>query len=73
MLAFVILSVAKNLVLHPHVSSFLRYSLAQRKVVFWVVEDEILRCAQNDKGGLWVLISTYLFLRPFVVFHIRRL
>ena len=23
----------------------------------WVVEDEILRCAQNDKGGGWYFLS----------------
>ncbi|MEA2572840.1 MAG: hypothetical protein QOH93_138, partial [Chloroflexia bacterium] len=51
------LSAAKNLVLYRDVSSFLWDSVADRKVVLWVLMDEILRCAQNDKAGAWILMS----------------
>jgi hypothetical protein len=49
----VILSAAKNLVLHRDVTPFLRASTGEKKGGIWVLKDEILRCAQNDRGGLW--------------------
>ena len=54
----VILSAAKNLVLYPGVSLFSRDSLPCGKGAIWVLEDEILRYAQNDRGELGGCCST---------------
>jgi hypothetical protein len=59
-LALVILSAAKNLVLYRDVASFLwgkRGVSGAKKGAAWVLEDEILRCAQNDKGHLYPILS----------------
>ncbi len=51
-----ILSAAKNLVLYRGVASF-SWTLLLKESSIWVLRDEILRCAQNDKDHSWVLIS----------------
>ncbi|MDQ3928325.1 MAG: hypothetical protein M3328_04155, partial [Chloroflexota bacterium] len=45
----VILNAVENLVLHPDVALFSWYCMAARKVLLWVLQDEILHCVQNDK------------------------
>jgi hypothetical protein len=53
--ALVILSVAKNLVLHRDISPF-NGTIAPARLEengIWVLRDEILRYAQKDKGGAW--------------------
>jgi hypothetical protein len=47
----VILNAVKNLVLYAGVPLFLKASSAQEKGAIWVLEDEILHCVQNDRGG----------------------
>jgi hypothetical protein len=56
----VILSVAKNLVLYRDVSPFLYEKVPPKERAIWVLRDEILRCAQNDRVHLWLFVFSNL-------------
>ena len=68
-MALVISNAVRNLVTQ-HPEPHLSYSYRNRNRVPYErgnigVEDEILRCAQNDKGHLWVLLFSIVFLLIF--------